>query len=390
MRINKNGIIDNESKLRYLINNFTETKTTTDWSFGSSALNSSGTAVFTGANPGFSSTYFTVNPTDIVVVEFSLSLPVPSTTTSGPGLYLGTKYGQKMRDYVYNFNTNAYTNSSITTNPYFIYSYNSTNQINVKTYILGSNVDIRRVPPTKSHVLQLVDDTSTYLRSGYNSNTSMTIHLSNVKIYKLDEVNFSEHYSDPISSVYDNTIYTEPDGSKWIRIFHHNNPASSGLFASDMPFTDSVYVDSNRWFNVSVCNRFVKNNTWELMVKQKTTSDASETKYRWTQKTNPMAGTWNDVQPSSSNIVRNTSSGYITNGGGIYCMNSSSYLNIANVTSSNWYGAIGSWTVYQGGIPGYPNTVITTGYMDLYLRIDIDNKVNMNKSGILTNQIYEV
>ena len=27
----------------------------------------------------------------------------------------------------------------------------------------------------------------------------------------------------------------------------------------------------------------------------------------------------------------------------------------------NWYGATGCWTAYQGGIPGYPNTGVTTG-----------------------------
>ena len=27
---------------------------------------------------------------------------------------------------------------------------------------------------------------------------------------------------------FDTTIYTESDGSKWIHVFHHNNPGSSG------------------------------------------------------------------------------------------------------------------------------------------------------------------
>lgn len=129
------------------------------------------------------------------------------------------------------------------------------------------------------------------------------------------------------------------------------------------------------------------------MVKQKQTSSSSEEKYRWTQKTNPMGGSWNDVQPSSSNIVRNTSNGYTANSmGGIYKASSNTYLIIANASNGNWFGAFGSWSNHQGGIPGFPNTVITTGYMDLYLRVDNLNivKVSKNKSGFIAKDFIEL
>ena len=129
------------------------------------------------------------------------------------------------------------------------------------------------------------------------------------------------------------------------------------------------------------------------MVKQKQAATSSEEKYRWTQKTNPMSGSWSDVQPTSSNIIRNTSSGYINNSmGGIYKHNSNTYLVIANVYNGNWFGAFGAWTNYNGGIPGFPSTAITTGYMDLYLRVDnVTNiKVSKNKAGFIAKDFIEL
>ena len=198
-------------------------------------------------------------------------------------------------------------------------------------------------------------------------------------------------FSTSLLSQYDTNFYIEPDNSIWIRIAHHNNPANTGLFSSSDTFTTSVYKDKNRWFNVSLCNLI--SGTWELMVKQKQTSTSSEEKYRWTQKTNPMGGSWSDVQPTSSNIIRNTSSGYINNSmGGIYKHNSNTYLVIANVYNGNWFGAFGAWTNYNGGIPGFPSTAITTGYMDLYLRVDsVSNiKVSKNKVGFIAKDFIEL
>ena len=178
----------------------------------------------------------------------------------------------------------------------------------------------------------------------------------------------SNEFSDFAQNIYDRTIYIEPDNSTWMRIAHHNNPAAA-LFSSGNSFDTRVYLDSNRWFMVSLCDQ-IKSGKWELMVKQKTTSDAAETKWRWIQSTNPMAGSYNDVK--AANVTKNSSSGYSVSdvAGGIYKFNSNTYLVIANASNGNWYGAIGAWNAYNGGIPGYPNTTVTTGYMDLYLRVD--------------------
>ena len=169
-----------------------------------------------------------------------------------------------------------------------------------------------------------------------------------------------------IQTKYDTSVYTEPDGTKWVRIVHHNNPAN-GLFTQGSSWGNSVYVDSNRWYDVNdTINALTK---YEFMVKQKNTSSASEVKYRWVQKKSPLTATWYDVK--ASEVVRNTSSGYTDGGyGGLYILNSNTYLCIANASNGNWYGAFGCWTAYSGGIPGYPNTIVTSGYMDLYVRVD--------------------
>ena len=51
-------------------------------------------------------------------------------------------------------------------------------------------------------------------------------------------------------------IITEPDGSIWLQVFHHNNPATNGIFSSTDTFATGVYLDENKWFNVNLCNQF--------------------------------------------------------------------------------------------------------------------------------------
>lgn len=192
----------------------------------------------------------------------------------------------------------------------------------------------------------------------------------------------TESFSEFIVNTFDKNFYVEPDGSMWIRIFHHNNPANARFDSSDS-FTTQVYKDADRWFNVKLCDLF--SGPYELIIKQKTTSDATEVKYRWIQTTSPMGGDFESTK--AANITKITTSGYsnIANSGGIYLFNYHTYLVTNNGNNGNWHGAIGCWTIYQEGIPGYHNSIVTTGYMDLYLRID--DKVNLSKSTFGKNYI---
>lgn len=209
------------------------------------------------------------------------------------------------------------------------------------------------------------------------------------KIFKTGIVS-SEYNTEFLANTYDKNVYIEPDGSCWIRIMHHNNPANA-KFASNDTFSSQVYKDADRWFNISLCNYLT--GSWELMVKQKTTSSATETKYRWIQYYNPMTATYD--QTTLANVSINSSSEYSTvaNYGGIYYKNSSTYLCVNNANSSNWMGAIGCWGSWGNGIPGWGSTPVTSGYLDLYLRMDSNsnlNKTTFAEDYITSGELIEI
>lgn len=182
-----------------------------------------------------------------------------------------------------------------------------------------------------------------------------------------------------------NEYIIEPDGSIWEHVFHHNNP-SINLFSSTDDFANGVYLNSNLWFNFNVCNELT---SWEFIFKQKLTENGVTTKYRWIQNKNPFLAVYNDVKPVD--VTRITTTGY-TNGtfGGFFKNNSKTYFAIADTTSSNWFGATGSWTAFNNGTPGYPKTTITTGCMDAYVRIDSLIKAKIYKNDIIvSNNFYE-
>lgn len=195
---------------QYLVNNFSKTNTLTDWSIGGSPSLSNGTVTMTGVNPNITSATFTVNPTDIICFEFTTSLPTPSTTTNGPGLYIGTKYGQSVYIHTFNHSTNKWSKSTSTnTNPYFLNAYNKIETITLRNYILGSDVDLNDVPfgvstniSYPARAIQLpAGTTTTNIRSGYNSNSSMVITFSNPQIYNIYQYGFHDDNNILIASI---------------------------------------------------------------------------------------------------------------------------------------------------------------------------------------------
>ena len=97
----------------------------------------------------------------------------------------------------------------ITTNPYFIYAYNSSDTIKFRTYIIGQEVDMTTFPHplinNKTNVaiyaLQPSSNT-TNIRSGYNTNTSMVINLRNFEIYNINQNGLCEVSSAKIGKGY--------------------------------------------------------------------------------------------------------------------------------------------------------------------------------------------
>lgn len=180
----------------------------------------------------------------------------------------------------------------------------------------------------------------------------------------------------------------EPDGSIWEPIFYHNNP-SVNLFSSTDSFSTGVIKSPDMFFNFNVCKELT---SWEFIYKQRTVANGTYNKYRWKQNKSPFTATYNDVKPSA--VTRITTGGYIDGGyGGLYILNSSTYMVVANASNGNWFGASGCWNAYQGGIPGYPNTTVTTGDISIFVRIDGTNLTAKTKmypsTGILVTNNYK-
>lgn len=197
---------------------------------------------------------------------------------------------------------------------------------------------------------------------------------NNNKLLKNGQLQISNiiEYNNMSFLKYDSNIYFEPDGSAWVHIFHHNNPANS-KFSLTNDFENSVYIDADRWFNVEMCNYV---NGWELMIIQQVQNGTVQ-KYRWTQIANPMTATYANV--AAAKVTFNSSTEYTTcSHGGLYKKNNDVYISQNTGSTSSWFGGIGVWREnWNGGIPGFYNgvndnntRVITTGYIDLYLRID--------------------
>ena len=141
--ITKTGLLTHPNNdYKYLVENFTETNriNTSEWTFTGSPTISNGVVTLTGTAPQILSKVFTLNPDDIVVCEFTVSLPTPSTTTSGPGLYLGPTNGTNWSKWFWN--GTVWGTATGGTNTYFLNTYNISTPITQKNYFIGSNVDI--------------------------------------------------------------------------------------------------------------------------------------------------------------------------------------------------------------------------------------------------------
>lgn len=173
--------------------------------------------------------------------------------------------------------------------------------------------------------------------------------------------------SDLIKLLYDKKLHIEPDGSVWAHIYHHNRP-DLGSFSSTNDFANSVKIDDNRWFNATeIVNSF--SSEWEFLIIYNFTQGGTVYKERWIQTKNPETAVFGDVD--AADITRVTGGEYKTGTwGGLYKKNGSAYWVMNNGTNGNWWGATGSFSIYQGGIPGYGGSITTTGCNDLYIRID--------------------
>ena len=168
---------------------------------------------------------------------------------------------------------------------------------------------------------------------------------------------------------YDPEVLIEPDGSCWAHIGHHADPTTY-KFASGDPFATGVWKDDRRFLDASYCDLVDK---WEFLIVQKADASATTYRYRWSQTKNPNTAAFADVAAATI-TKKGAADGYTdisSTYGGIYKKNSNTYYSANSGSSSSWWGAIGSWSEHQGGIPAYNDVVVKDGgYLDLYIRID--------------------
>lgn len=172
------------------------------------------------------------------------------------------------------------------------------------------------------------------------------------------------------------------DGSVFLQILHHNNP-SENLFTEKNAW---FYNSDNLYSNLILlknCPLFNNLTNYEFLVYEKTTSSATEHELRWSQTSNPALSS----TLSGYTVISGTS----TKSWGL--MNKGTYGCFHN--GASWYCCCGSWSAYSGGIPGFEG-IVTTGYLDLYIKIPADNlKGNIDNiceffpKSIKTNQLIE-
>lgn len=182
------------------------------------------------------------------------------------------------------------------------------------------------------------------------------------------EINKSGNVISSISEIapsMDMQIKILDDKSIWARILHHNNHGGTVLFNKNNAMniqTEDLY---SRLYLIEEFRD--KDNNFEFMVIQ---PEFGENIYRWKQTNNPT----------------NTSSvtGYvnITNSPGGIVYNGNQSLCAASPESSNWWKAVGCFSKYQEGIPGFATKVVKES-LDFYVRID--TLPPSNKFSVLNN-----
>lgn len=225
-------------------------------------------------------------------------------------------------------------------------------------------------------------------------NTSANIdNNGNIFSYKFDEESVSQQKILKTGLVkidnfieFDNRFKILSNGSVFLQILHHNNPASN-LFTTQNCWLN---YDPNLFSNLIILKDYPMFNNlsiYEFLGIEKQTSSSTEKQVRWTQTSNPA------LSSAIEGYTLISGAWYNTSGNGLR-LDDTTYSAMHN--SNVWWGACGCYTPYQGGIPGY-SVVVTSGYLDLYIRIpeeilngNFEGFLKFFKKSILSTQLLEI
>lgn len=182
-----------------------------------------------------------------------------------------------------------------------------------------------------------------------------------------------------------NRIKTLSDGSVWLHVLHHENPASNLFTAANCwNYDNGSTLYSALWL--------LQNDVWkydgkyELLACEKLTSSSSEVQYRWTQTSNPATTSTATGFQLLSGTANKLTDG-LANEGTHGCF---------DIAGSNWWCCCGAYSQYQSGVPGFGGTV-TSGSLDLYIRITQDifknpesDLFSIYETGYVQNELIEI
>lgn len=185
---------------------------------------------------------------------------------------------------------------------------------------------------------------------------------------------------------YNDSLKLMPDGSVFLKLLRHNNPASK-LFTEDNCWLNSSDPDLYSSLILLKNIDWMKNlETYEFLACEKLTSSDSETRVRWTQTSNPALTSTATGYTLVSGSAEKLTNG-LANAGTHGCF---------DVSGNYYWCCCGSYTAYQGGSPGF-NGVVKTGYTELYIRIPdemikgyISGDTKFYKQSITTTQLKEI
>ena len=160
------------------------------------------------------------------------------------------------------------------------------------------------------------------------------------------------------------SLKTLQDNSMWLRILHHHVNNGANLFRNA---TDAEYRVSNDLFSIlKYTGNFLLNSKYEFLAEDyMTEGSAAHTDHRWQQTTDPYTNT----TYSGFVNISNTAAGIINHYKAYGRETLLSYR--TNAAPSNWFGAAGCFTAWNGGIPSFTDGLNTPlrGTMDVWIRV---------------------
>lgn len=155
-------------------------------------------------------------------------------------------------------------------------------------------------------------------------------------------------------------MYLEYSGCTWLKVLHHNAPATNLFTTANRKNNDDENLFSRLGLFDDTTMFKMTNGKYQFMVREKLESTSTENIGIWTQTSSPTASTiagYAQIYSSTGSWPRS------------FGLTHQSANAVFDESGSGWWCACGCSTAYQGGIPGFWGNV-KTGYIDLYIRVD--------------------